>query len=46
MVEIVNKLVQQLEEAGHIIIADRGFGSIQLADALKQQGQYCILSCK
>lgn len=46
MVDIVSKLISKLQSKGHVVIADRGFGSIDLAEALKKDGQYCVLSCK
>jgi len=46
MVEVVTKLVETLEEPEHVVIADRGFGSPAVVDAIKQKGHYCIVSCK
>lgn len=46
MVEVVMKLVRSLKEGGHIIIADRGFGSILLAEEIHKSGNYFLLSCR
>jgi hypothetical protein len=45
MVEIVVELIPTLQEKGHIVLADRGFGSIDLADAINEEKQFFILAC-